>query len=43
MVGEKGILYAPSDNGSGLELLPADRYLDYKPPPHYPAAKPARR
>lgn len=32
MVGEKGILYSPSDDGKDWDLLPADEFRDYKPP-----------
>jgi len=32
LVGDKGILYSPSDDGKDWELLPADAYRDYKPP-----------
>ena len=31
MVGEKGILYSPSDGGENWDLLPADTFFDYKP------------
>ncbi|HZL35497.1 MAG TPA: Gfo/Idh/MocA family oxidoreductase [Tepidisphaeraceae bacterium] len=33
MVGDKGILYSPVDDGRQWELLPADAYRDYKMPP----------
>lgn len=32
MVGDKGILYSPSDGGGDWELLPGDAFQDYKPP-----------
>jgi len=32
MVGDKGILYSPSDDGKDWDLLPADDFQDYKPP-----------
>jgi predicted dehydrogenase len=33
LVGDKGILYSPVDDGRRWELLPADAYADFKPPP----------
>jgi predicted dehydrogenase len=33
IVGDRGILYSPSDDGKEWELLPADSYRDYQPPP----------
>lgn len=33
VVGEKGILYSPTDDGRFWDLLPADRFHDYKAPP----------
>jgi predicted dehydrogenase len=33
LVGETGILFAPSDYGSQYVLLPGDKYEDYKGPP----------
>ncbi len=32
-VGDKGILYSPTDDGREWELLPAEHYRDYKAPP----------
>jgi predicted dehydrogenase len=33
VVGDRGILYSPSDDGKEWELLPAETYRDYKAPP----------
>lgn len=32
MVGQKGILYSPSDDGKDWDLLPADVFYDFKAP-----------
>lgn len=32
MVGDKGILYSPSDDGKDWDLLPAEQFRDFKPP-----------
>jgi hypothetical protein len=33
VVGDRGILYSPSDDGKEWELLPAENFRDYKAPP----------
>jgi len=34
MVGEKGVLYSPSDYGSSYTLLPKNKFKNYEKPPH---------
>jgi predicted dehydrogenase len=40
VVGEKGILYSPTDDGKEWELLPVEDFRDYKAPPRTLARNP---
>jgi predicted dehydrogenase len=40
VIGDKGMLYSPTDDGKEWDLLPAEQYRDYKAPPQTLARNP---